>query len=104
MKPLPSSSRRFASSPLPRPDRRWFGPVLSTLLPLVVGLIAFTSTAQTPAPPAGGLPSADQLQAASSKGRAVGIDTAYSERIDVKGKFSDAPNDLLREKLDDYLK
>ena len=75
----------------------WVGPAVLLLTPL-------TSSAQTPAPPAGGYPSADQLQAAQNRGRTVGIDTAYSERIEVKGKFADAPNDLLREKLDTYLK
>ena len=105
MKSIPTSSSCRTFSPRSdRSGRRWFDLVLSTVIPAVVSLLALTSSAQTPAPPAGGTPSADQLQAAYNRGRSVGIDTAYSERIEVNGKFADAPKDLLREKLDDYVK
>lgn len=105
-----SISRLWTCRALPcaaRLDRLRSWPLLSAFLLLAFLLTALTSSAQTPASPAGGLPSASRLQSAYDQGRAVGNNTSQHERIEdpfTGSTISKAPKDLLREKLDDYVK
>lgn len=79
---------------------------LCALIPIGLLLTSLTASADGPATAAGGLPSAGRLQQVHESGRTVGGNTANAERMPnpYGAGFADAPNDLLRSKLDDYLK